>query len=1311
MRVTKRILVSAAVLFFASVVFLWWALRTGRAVEYLRTEIVTQAKAFCGVNLAFESLKLDSIPPIVSLSGVVVDDATGGARFASVDQAIVELEVLPLLYGRIQIDRAALLAPTAELSFREDGSIANLPVCLRPDPTVKKTVPIVLGVRELRVERARLAVNVPGKLDADVASIDITLKPGATGGADLVVAVDGSTLAFAKASVPVPRVRLLAHISGPLTNPRAISVESLDIEAAHAKAHLTGSVDLIGPVYEAKIALSAPLGSMPELFPDLPPMKGTVSIEGAFAGTLTEPRAVAKLILVGAGVDDMSFADRVEVDVNANLARVEVTGIDVKLGEGRVRGDAKLTLGDKPMVEADLKIDRLPFGRLMACLGVQGAWVDWSATGKVSAGGTLQPFAIGGDVSVELERFRVWDRGWDRPEVRGKNSAQYLMLGFPMASVEGNWTADPDGFWIRDATLRRGTSTGTATARVNIEDADGIMVDAVLEPMDLADLGPVNGVNILGKGRVDVHLSGPRSNILGLGKLNLKGVNIAEVPLGDATSSIEWRDTTVKLPDLSATLLKTHYKADATLDFVPSFQLTAHGRIDDGRLEDILVPLAFVPDEWGNPTGAMVAAFDVKGPIKQLDGTVAGTLTQMTLVDETIDRGKIEMHFDKGRLVFDQIDLFKNGATISGQAMVDPNTLELSASLRSTGYTLQRIDALRGGITELDAPLGIALDLGGTTQVLTGTVTADFGTGRAGNLEMAPGRLVGHFHGRSLDVRGKLVGGVLGVKSTIGLVKGMPYTATLDLEKYDVPHMIGELGGEPSWRGELSGTAEVEGSLTRWKDSSGTLNVESGRFDMGEKLAIEMVGGAKMGLAARSLTAKRVSLQGPSLRGMAAGQLGAKTDLRIQGRLDLSLLPGFFPQIETSGGILTVDAVMRGEGETLDLLGTGRIERAMLEWRGLPSRLTGGTAQLTFSKAAVLIERAEGRYADGNVTASGEIGLVRMVPTTVRLETQVEGIRPRFTFPKLDLTGTLTGPLVMEGKFDKLTLGGRLAVSRAVMRPKIDPRALIADPSQRLAPSVYDPDKEVMTFDVGLIVSASDPLKVKDETTDVDLYGDLAMTGTNQRFGLMGALAVSRGRVGFIGREYTFASGTIEFRDRYAFAPRFDVELTARACDAQITLALVGTFDSIDTTYSSKPEMEDTNIVSCLVRGIRVRDLENISGDSRGSTAASFAGEALWRLSGVDQEVRKVLPVDQIEVTTEYSSRDRVYEPRILVAKELGDGKFRLEYSSSLVKNDEQRAAVRYRITPALTLQYTWASSDDITVGDHGVDLKYRWEW
>ena len=33
---------------------------------------------------------------------------------------------------------------------------------------------------------------------------------------------------------------------------------------------------------------------------------------------------------------------------------------------------------------------------------------------------------------------------------------------------------------------------------------------------------------------------------------------------------------------------------------------------------------------------------------------------------------------------------------------------------------------------------------------------------------------------------------------------------------------------------------------------------------------------------------------------------------------------------------------------------------------------------------------------------------------------------------------------------------------------------------------------------------------------------------------------------------------------------------------------------------------------------------------------ASFAGGALLKLSGVDRQVKKVLPIDQIDVTTEY---------------------------------------------------------------------------
>jgi len=88
-----------------------------------------------------------------------------------------------------------------------------------------------------------------------------------------------------------------------------------------------------------------------------------------------------------------------------------------------------------------------------------------------------------------------------------------------------------------------------------------------------------------------------------------------------------------------------------------------------------------------------------------------------------------------------------------------------------------------------------------------------------------------------------------------------------------------------------------------------------------------------------------------------------------------------------------------------------------------------------------------------------------------------------------------------------------------------------------------------------------------------------------------------------------------------------------------------------------------------------------------------------------------VLPVDQIEITTEYSSRARLYEPRLLIAKEVLEGQVRLEFSSSLFNTDDQSIKAHYRVTPFLTLQSGWTSSEDMAVGDLGLDLKYRWEW
>jgi autotransporter translocation and assembly factor TamB len=166
--------------------------------------------------------------------------------------------------------------------------------------------------------------------------------------------------------------------------------------------------------------------------------------------------------------------------------------------------------------------------------------------------------------------------------------------------------------------------------------------------------------------------------------------------------------------------------------------------------------------------------------------------------------------------------------------------------------------------------------------------------------------------------------------------------------------------------------------------------------------------------------------------------------------------------------------------------------------------------------------------------------------------------------------------------------------------------------------------------------------------------------------------------------------------------------LHSDACGARIALNIAGTLDEEpNPSYASNPEMDETNILSCLIRGVRTQDLD--------SDLAKFASGAIWKFSGLDREVRKVLPVDEIDFTTEYSSETRAYEPRVLVAKELtiAGGAARLEYSSSLSRAEDQEVRLRYRITPRLTLQGAWVSTEDVQpiVGDLGLDLKYRWEW
>lgn len=1313
-RALKAIGVSLALVFFALLITLLWAFETGKAVEVTKDRLTRELKTSCSVDMELDSLKLSLFPPTVHLGRAGFWSADK-EELLSVDEAHVRLAVLPLLYGKVQLDRVVLVRPHASIDVA-DGRIASLPPCLRPTAAADSepgppAAPIALGVGDLEVRDARVRFSVAGSLEGDLDGIEVRLKPGSAGGSELSVALKGGSLEVLGHAVPLHASRLKAHLAGALTRPRAISISELSLAARHTQLVASGSVDLLGPVYEAKLKLSGPLADGADFLSDTSTVTGKLELSASVSGTLASPHAVGSLIVEGGQVAKKKLADRVEAEFRVSPEELVVSRLELALADGRVRGSVRLDLSEERLpIKADLAPDHISFARIADCLDILGVWADFKGTGKITAQGSLRPLKLGGAVDVALDKLTVYDGAWDRPELRPGDDT-HVMLAMGPATVDGTWSADPDGFWIREAKLTHGTSTGTATARISFEDKNGLYLVADLAPFDIAELGPIAHAHFGGAGRLAATIVGPYWDMRGKGQLEMAGVKVEGIPFGNVKSVITWRDTTVTLEDVSAVLEKSAYVGDLTVELAPSLSLSAVGKVTAGRLEDLLVPFAASADDWGHPSAKMTAEFDLRGHPTHLTGPITADLEDVVIVDEHAERARVEGHIDQGVLAFEAVEVHKHGAVLIGTARLDPKAGEIVGHLRTRGLRLAHIDAL-ASLPALDGAGAISLDVEGRLGALSGTVTATLDEILARGKDFGGGTLVGHIRGKSMLVLGKVFGGALAVDAKIGVERGLPYSAELKLEGGDVPDLVARLGSGAPWTGTASGRAELSGRLVDWRDSSGSIFLDHGRFQNGGAIDLELVGAARLGLDHRVIETKRLSLSGPNTKLTVSGQAGAELlDLKIQGKFDLAVLSTLFAPVERSAGTLAVNAIVRLKGTDLDLLGTGKVERGSLQWRNFPSRLSNVEANLSFSQATVLIERAEGRYAEGAVRATGQVTLDGFRPGVVAIEAELDAVRPLWSYAKFDLASTLSGHLSLEGRPDSLLLRGDLTAARSLLRPKIDWRSVVSDPTKRIGAGVYEPSKEILQLDVKLHTDADDPVKLKNDTAEADLSGELALTGTNQRLGLLGGLSVGRGRVGFLGRDYTIEGGTLEFKERYAFAPYYDLALSARACDASISLNILGTMDDLSTSYASKPEMEETNIVSCLIRGVKIKDLENLRGDNRTNAAASFAGEALWRLSGVDREVRKVLPVDQIEVTTEFSRKEHVYEPRILVAKEIRDGQIRLEYSSSLLKNDDQRAAVRYRITPQLTLQYGWTSSEDMSIGDHGIDLKYRWEW
>ncbi len=1304
----RRLGVAFSLLLILAAVGIAWAFETGRAADALRSRMLSELKHRCGVDAEFSAFRVTALSREVELEDLRLTSDNGELLLA-VEEAIVSIQLAPMFYGRIQLGRVALLAPEATLVF-EDGVIANVPACVQPAPVPRPsrpTLPLALGVSELAIERGTVRIRHGDDVSVDLNDIGVSVDRAGSGGARVAVGVDDVKVMLDDRSLTIQRFRLLGRLEGLLTQPRALTVEALEVVAEkRMRIEGRGSVDLVGPVFDVRFGVDVPLDLLPRYVPRAPTISGNVGLRVHLTGQPSDPRARGELDLEDIQVDAYGPFDAARLTFVVDRSGLDVLNLDVRHG-GRVRGSARLRFEEGLPFEASVEAERLSLARLLHALNVPHPWVDFRGSGPTSVRGTLAPVNLEGPFDFQVDDLVVYDRGFDAPEVanlgRDEVPEQYVLLRSLPSRVTGRWRFEPRGLHFRESEVVADGSFGQVNADIGFAQRPH-RVEVSFQPLDFRDVGPIAGVRFEGDGAVQGELRiTPGQKPEGDARLDLSGFTIEDIPFGWVRGGLAYRrGKQLDFNQVKGLLGESKYTGRAQVTIEPGTPVDLDLEVLEGRVEDLIIPFGLRDDDWGRPTGAFTGSGQLAGPLLSLTGPIEFKGRGLAVAGESIQSVDCGLDLDQGAIRVRRFVARKGQAEVVGLGGYDPKSKRMSVHAWTRKGRLTDIDYIADAFPALTGGLDVDLRLEGAVGSSEGRYVVDLRDVRVGELLLGDAQVEGPIRGTELSVGAQLFSGQGRASGTVDLTPGYPYDLRFEATELPAITAFATLAGR-SFSGVVGGQGRLAGRIDRWATTRGEVDLRLLHLE-GFGLTLDAPRPARLTIERGTVETERLELVGAASEVIASGAVGPRTvDVSLDGQLDLSILETFVPQLEQSSGSLEIDAGLNGDWSGVSMVGRASLRRGFVQVSWVEEAIKDLEADFTFSQRSILLERSRSRWAGGQVTARGRTTVGTDGLTGMAVNVEIDDARPRILLPAADATGEVDAVLRLTGGPARFRLSGRIDAGRALLEPKVELRDLV---NYRSPPTAYDPRAEIL--DVDVLVRSGDPIRVKSDAVDFGLVGDLRLSGTNERPGILGSTRVqSRGRVNFLGRNYTFESGTIDFRDRYAFGPRYDLSLLAEVCEARVNVRIDGTLESFDTVYSSSPEMDQRDIISCLLRGIRVSDID----DQRAGGA--FAGNTLLKLSGVDQEVKKVLPVDAIDVTTEFSSQAREYQPYVLVAKDLNflASSARLEYSTSLLQTDDQRAALRVRLTPGLNLQLGWTSSIDVPLGDWGLDLKYRWEF
>lgn len=464
----------------------------------------------------------------------------------------------------------------------------------------------------------------------------------------------------------------------------------------------------------------------------------------------------------------------------------------------------------------------------------------------------------------------------------------------------------------------------------------------------------------------------------------------------------------------------------------------------------------------------------------------------------------------------------------------------------------------------------------------------------------------------------------------------------------------------------------------------------------------------------------------------------------------LQSLVGVVPRVERATG--TLGGSLRLEGPLVSPRASGGFEllRGELVVRGLHAPLSEIDMAVAIEGGELIVRRGSAKLGSGTITLSGgaplrgfSVGSARFTVRGRDIALPMgEGIR---AVADADLVTTFEPG---GGKLPRIT--GDVHLKSFEYRRAVTMTAdigTLAQRGRRTAVDAYDPDDDVVAFDV--MLRSTRPLKLQNNLIEAELelgQEGLELVGTNGRFGIRGNVEIARGGRLFLRRsEFEIVEGVVRFDDVTRIAPQVDVTAVTeyrRYADTSesrggtggtavgapvgasgsstasvgsgrwnIRLHAHGDADNMKIDLTSDPALAQDDIFLLLTVGLTRAELDQAQSAAVGE---SVALEALGTLSGADRAVTSAVPlIDEFRFGSAYSSRTGRTEPTVTIGKRLAE-RVRANVTTGLSESREVRSNVEWKLSNRVSVEGTYDNVNDISsssVGNLGADIRWRLEF